>query len=59
MSKQEQDYKAPMQDFFKELCKDMREETKRVRRLAEQGIIEPLSDKEGLIYNIQESKNNG
>lgn len=48
-----------MQNFFKELCKDMKEVSERVNRLVKQGDIESLPDKKGVIYNIQESKRNG
>lgn len=47
-----------MQNFFKELCKDMKEVSERVNRV-KQGDIESLPDKKGVIYNIQESKRNG
>lgn len=41
-----------LQDLFKEICKDMKEETERVRRLIKDGVIKPLPDKEGVIYDI-------
>lgn len=44
-----------MQDFFKSICKDMKEETERVKELVADGVIKPLPDKEGVIYDIPES----
>jgi hypothetical protein len=40
-----------LQDFFKGICKDMKEETERVRDLAEKGLINPLPNKEGVTYD--------
>lgn len=44
-----------MQDFFKSICKDMKDETERVKELVRNGVIKPLPDKEGVIYDIPES----
>lgn len=59
MSKETKDNKegkSPMNKFFKELCMEMKEETKRVKKLVEDGRIKPLPDKEGMYYDVQENK---
>ena len=45
-----------MQNFFKELCKDMKEESERANRLVKQGDIEPLPDKEGLFITYRRAR---
>ncbi len=47
-----------MQDFFKSICKNMKDETERVKKLVKNGTIKPLSDKEGITYDIPDSSNN-
>jgi len=44
-----------MQEFFKGICKDMKDETERVKKLVKNGTIKQLPDKEGVIYDIPES----
>lgn len=58
MDKQERKAKDPMQDFMKELCKDMKEETRRVQQMVKDGAIKPPPDKEVATYDIQEKANN-
>lgn len=48
-----------MQDFFKGICKDMKEETERVQKLVKAGIIKTLPNKEGIIYDAPSSNNKG
>ncbi|MDD4822141.1 MAG: hypothetical protein PHI48_06245 [Bacteroidales bacterium] len=48
--------KDPMIEFMKSIFRDMKEETERVQKLVENGVIEPMPDKEGIVYNIPESK---
>jgi|GEM_PF-2726682 hypothetical protein len=43
-----------MQEFFKSICKDMKEETERVKNLVQHGVIKPFPDKEGIIYDVPE-----
>lgn len=45
-----------MQIFFKSICKDMKEETERIKDLVKEGVIKPLPDKEGIIYDAKTKK---
>lgn len=48
--------KDPMNEFMKSIFRDMKEETEMVQKLVENGVIEPMPDKDGIVYNIPESK---
>lgn len=56
MNKQGQSGKDPMKDFFKEICKDMKEENERIKQ-ASSIITTRLIDGQ-ILYDI-DSKHNG